>query len=47
MLQAVVLVIAYSGHNLVRKKREWILPAKPLKENVDYTRKEFIAKVSH
>ncbi|KAI4829205.1 hypothetical protein KUCAC02_023265 [Chaenocephalus aceratus] len=43
--QAVVLVIAYSGHNLVRKKREWILPAKSLKENVDYTRKEFIAKI--
>lgn len=29
-----------------RKKREWILPPTKLKENVDYTKKEFISKVS-
>lgn len=30
---------------LVRKRREWILPPKPLKENEDYTQKEYIAKI--
>lgn len=30
---------------LSRKKREWILPPAKLEENVDYTKKEFIAKV--
>lgn len=46
-LQAFALVKANSGDNLVRKRREWILPPKPLKENVDYTHLEFVAKVSH
>ncbi|KAK5869347.1 hypothetical protein PBY51_024072 [Eleginops maclovinus] len=45
LLTAVVVVIANSGDKLVRKKREWILPPKPLKENVDYTRKEYISKI--
>ncbi|KAJ0065393.1 hypothetical protein NL108_009549 [Boleophthalmus pectinirostris] len=31
--------------SLVRKRREWILPPRPLKENEDYTKKEFIAKI--
>ncbi|KAG9282786.1 desmoglein-2 isoform X1 [Astyanax mexicanus] len=28
-----------------RKKREWIIPARKLMENVDYTKQEFIAKI--
>lgn len=31
---------------LHRQKREWIIPPKQLFENEDYTREEFIAKVS-
>lgn len=30
---------------LSRKKREWILPPAKIVENVDYTKREFIAKV--
>uniref|UniRef100_A0A3P8U339 Cadherin domain-containing protein n=1 Tax=Amphiprion percula TaxID=161767 RepID=A0A3P8U339_AMPPE len=41
----VVVVSANSGENLVRKRREWILPPKPLKENVDYTQMESIARI--
>uniref|UniRef100_A0A3Q3JDI7 Cadherin domain-containing protein n=1 Tax=Monopterus albus TaxID=43700 RepID=A0A3Q3JDI7_MONAL len=44
-LQAVALVWASSGENLVRKRREWILPPSPLMENVDYTQQESIAKI--
>jgi len=47
VLQAVIAVIANSGDILIRRKREWIIPPKPLKENVDYTKRDFIAKVSH
>lgn len=43
----VAVMKANSGVNVVRKRREWILPPKPLKENVDYTHEEFISKVSH
>uniref|UniRef100_A0A8C3AH88 Cadherin domain-containing protein n=1 Tax=Cyclopterus lumpus TaxID=8103 RepID=A0A8C3AH88_CYCLU len=45
VLQAVIAVIANSGDKLVRQKREWILPPKPLTENIDYTEMEFIAKI--
>lgn len=31
---------------LHRQKREWIVPPQILDENVDYTKREFIAKVS-
>lgn len=30
-----------------RKKREWIIPPAKLKENTDYTKNEFIAKVRY
>uniref|UniRef100_A0A4W5NDA5 Cadherin domain-containing protein n=1 Tax=Hucho hucho TaxID=62062 RepID=A0A4W5NDA5_9TELE len=33
------------GLKLRRQKREWIIPPKRLKENVDYTRQEYIAKI--
>uniref|UniRef100_A0A8D3BMF8 Cadherin domain-containing protein n=1 Tax=Scophthalmus maximus TaxID=52904 RepID=A0A8D3BMF8_SCOMX len=36
---------ANSGDNLLRKRREWILPPKLLKENVDYSGQLFIAKI--
>nr|XP_057929785.1 desmoglein-2.1-like isoform X2 [Doryrhamphus excisus] len=36
---------AHSDSNLLRRKREWIIPARPLKENNDYTSQEFIAKI--
>lgn len=45
-VQVVIVVKQTSGKNLVRKKREWILPPKPLKENKDYTKELSIAKVS-
>jgi len=45
-LQVVTVVSANSGGNLVRKRREWILPPKPLMENVDYTSERSIARVS-
>lgn len=35
-----------SATGLKRKKREWILPPTKLRENVDYTKQEFISKVS-
>ncbi|KAM9458364.1 desmoglein-2-like protein [Salvelinus alpinus] len=33
------------GLKLRRQKREWIIPPKRLKENVDYTSQEYIAKI--
>uniref|UniRef100_A0A3Q1CYH3 Cadherin domain-containing protein n=1 Tax=Amphiprion ocellaris TaxID=80972 RepID=A0A3Q1CYH3_AMPOC len=45
LFAVVVVVSANSGENLVRKRREWILPPKPLKENVDYTQMESIARI--
>uniref|UniRef100_A0AAQ4PVU7 Cadherin domain-containing protein n=1 Tax=Gasterosteus aculeatus aculeatus TaxID=481459 RepID=A0AAQ4PVU7_GASAC len=45
VFQAVIARIASSGDNLVRKKREWILPPRPLMENEDYTQQDFIAKI--
>uniref|UniRef100_A0A3Q1D8P7 Cadherin domain-containing protein n=1 Tax=Amphiprion ocellaris TaxID=80972 RepID=A0A3Q1D8P7_AMPOC len=45
LVLVVVVVSANSGENLVRKRREWILPPKPLKENVDYTQMESIARI--
>ncbi|KAM4574212.1 desmoglein-2.1-like [Fundulus diaphanus] len=44
-VQVAIVVRAHSGNNLVRHKREWVLPPKPLTENVDYTKNEFIAKI--
>lgn len=44
LLVATVVAVANSEF-LVRKRREWILPPKPLKENEDYTQKEYIAKI--
>ncbi|XP_035987607.1 desmoglein-2.1 isoform X3 [Fundulus heteroclitus] len=44
-VQVAIVVRAHSGNNLVRHKREWVLPPKPLTENVDYTQKESIAKI--
>ncbi len=46
-LQADAVVKANSGDNVVRKRREWIIPARTLMENFDYTKEEFVAKVSH
>ncbi|KAK5605436.1 hypothetical protein CRENBAI_013476, partial [Crenichthys baileyi] len=43
-LQAAVVIRAHSGVNLVRHKRNWIPPPKSMKENVDYTQQESIAK---
>uniref|UniRef100_A0A3Q3J028 Cadherin domain-containing protein n=1 Tax=Monopterus albus TaxID=43700 RepID=A0A3Q3J028_MONAL len=43
--QAVAVVWASSGDNLVRKKRIWIPPAKPLEENIDNTQKDYITKI--
>ncbi|KAI5619856.1 desmoglein-2 [Silurus asotus] len=37
--------LATTASGFKRKKREWILPPTKLKENVDYTRQEFIAKI--
>jgi len=31
---------------LHRQKREWIVPPQILEENIDYTKRDFIAKVS-
>lgn len=42
---AVAVVKTNSGDNLVRKRREWIIPPKQLKENEDYTKEKFIAKI--
>uniref|UniRef100_A0A3B4V411 Desmoglein-3-like n=1 Tax=Seriola dumerili TaxID=41447 RepID=A0A3B4V411_SERDU len=44
-MQAVAVVSFNSGDNLVRKRREWILPPKPLTENVDYTQQESVARI--
>ncbi|KAM8745386.1 desmoglein-2.1-like [Acanthopagrus schlegelii] len=44
-LLVVAVLKANSGVNVVRKRREWILPPTPLKENVDYTHMEFIGKI--
>ncbi|CAL1593128.1 unnamed protein product [Knipowitschia caucasica] len=44
LLLTIVVAAAYAN-SLVRKRREWILPAKPLQENKDYTRLEYIAKI--
>ncbi|XP_057697356.1 desmoglein-2.1-like isoform X2 [Corythoichthys intestinalis] len=37
--------IVISKNEAVRKRREWLVPAWPLKENEDYTQKKFIAKI--
>ncbi|CAK6969743.1 desmoglein-2.1-like [Scomber scombrus] len=42
---AVAVVKVSSKDSLVRKRREWILPPKPLRENKDYTDRESIAKI--
>ncbi|XP_035985728.1 desmoglein-2-like, partial [Fundulus heteroclitus] len=44
-VQVAIVVRAHSGNNLVRHKRELVLPPKPLTENVDYTEKKSIAKI--
>ncbi|XP_071342910.1 desmoglein-2.1-like isoform X2 [Trachinotus anak] len=45
MLQAVAVVKANSGDNLVRKKRVWIPPPTVLWENKDYTQNKSVAKI--
>ncbi|XP_042368749.1 desmoglein-3-like [Plectropomus leopardus] len=42
---AVTVVIANPADTQVRRKREWIIPPTPLEENVDDTKKEWIAKI--
>ena len=39
------VVEARSSAELRRQKREWIVPPQKLEENIDYTKREFIAKV--
>lgn len=41
----VAVVEARSSAGLRRQKREWIVPPQKLNENMDYTQKEYIAKV--
>uniref|UniRef100_A0A672Z4B7 Desmoglein-2-like n=1 Tax=Sphaeramia orbicularis TaxID=375764 RepID=A0A672Z4B7_9TELE len=45
VLLAAVAVAITNSEPLVRKRREWILPPKPLVENKDYTKEEYIAKI--
>ncbi|XP_071342912.1 desmoglein-2.1-like isoform X2 [Trachinotus anak] len=45
LFMVVAVVRLSSGDSLVRKKREWILPPKPLMENADYTQKESVARI--
>ncbi|CAJ1059633.1 desmoglein-2-like [Xyrichtys novacula] len=45
LLQVVGVVLGNFGDQLVRKKRDWILPPKPLSENKDYTKEKFVAKI--
>ncbi|XP_019739970.1 desmoglein-2-like, partial [Hippocampus comes] len=45
LFQSALVLAFHSGNEPVRKRREWILPPKPLKENEDYTGKESIAKI--
>lgn len=40
-----LLYMSVTAEGSRRKKREWILPATKLLENVDYTKQEFIAKI--
>ncbi|XP_076873107.1 desmoglein-2.1-like isoform X2 [Brachyhypopomus gauderio] len=40
-----MIVVTKIEKGMPRKKQEWILPASKLTENVDYTKKEFIAKI--
>ncbi|XP_070689057.1 desmoglein-2.1-like [Pempheris klunzingeri] len=44
-LQVVAVVKANSADNLVRKRREWIIPPVSVKENVDYTEVEYVARI--
>lgn len=46
-VQTDALVKANSRDNVIRKRREWVVPAKTLTENKDYTQEDFIAKVSY
>uniref|UniRef100_A0A4W5MFL5 Cadherin domain-containing protein n=1 Tax=Hucho hucho TaxID=62062 RepID=A0A4W5MFL5_9TELE len=46
ILTFICVVAVESGElNLRRQKREWIIPPKKLKENVDYRSREYIAKI--
>uniref|UniRef100_A0AAZ3NMA9 Cadherin domain-containing protein n=1 Tax=Oncorhynchus tshawytscha TaxID=74940 RepID=A0AAZ3NMA9_ONCTS len=45
VLVSVAVVEARHSAGLRRHKREWIIPPQKLDENVDYTKKEFIAKI--
>uniref|UniRef100_A0AAZ3R5P2 Cadherin domain-containing protein n=1 Tax=Oncorhynchus tshawytscha TaxID=74940 RepID=A0AAZ3R5P2_ONCTS len=40
-----VVAVESGGLNLRRQKREWIIPPRKLKENVDYRNREYIAKL--
>ncbi|XP_015258677.1 PREDICTED: desmoglein-2-like [Cyprinodon variegatus] len=44
-VQAAVLVRSHSGVNLLRHKRAWVIPPTILRENVDYTQKEYISRI--
>uniref|UniRef100_A0A8C8JZW3 Cadherin domain-containing protein n=1 Tax=Oncorhynchus tshawytscha TaxID=74940 RepID=A0A8C8JZW3_ONCTS len=41
----VLSILESGGLNLRRQKREWIIPPRKLKENVDYRNREYIAKI--
>ncbi|XP_072529913.1 uncharacterized protein [Salminus brasiliensis] len=45
LLLLCMAVLSQASEGYRRIKREWILPATKLTENVDYTKKEFIAKI--
>uniref|UniRef100_A0A3Q2D844 Desmoglein-2-like n=1 Tax=Cyprinodon variegatus TaxID=28743 RepID=A0A3Q2D844_CYPVA len=45
LVQAAVLVRSHSGVNLLRHKRAWVIPPTILRENVDYTQKEYISRI--
>ncbi|KAL7871872.1 hypothetical protein SRHO_G00068550 [Serrasalmus rhombeus] len=45
LLLLCITVLSQTAERSKRKKREWILPAAKLVENVDYTKNEFIAKI--
>ncbi|XP_077390683.1 desmoglein-2.1-like isoform X2 [Festucalex cinctus] len=44
-LQNTLVLTLHSGNEPVRKRREWVIPPKQLKENEDYTGKQYIAKI--
>ncbi|KAF5900439.1 desmoglein-2-like, partial [Clarias magur] len=45
MTKIFMFKVAQTAAGLKRKKREWILPPTKLRENVDYTKQTYIAKI--